>query len=520
MKPLGQERPVLLLPLQPDSPVEAKVSLQPQTQGYRETQQPDTITLDRTPSPGDPQDSQTLSGAPTPPMPSPDPVVVHNQAPPSPGGIKPRRLPLLPPKASDKPHVEVEVVKDEKERCLDSSRVPPLPPKASDKPRLEVEVVKEERERCPEGTQAEDRRKENNIHNGAPEPQRDVSDWPPPYVPPALDAPTMQNVEDLPDLPPPPFCYADQNGQILDSEPPCLGNGTDSELQPHSVPQCSAPSLGGECLPQERLPPKKRPQPATSLHLIQKETPSSRPPLPPALSSSSPRVPPPKPTKFPVSLCVPVNVGDRRPSNTSQYDNLSEGDEEDRYLERLLEVVATLPQSCRLGSTPQETPGMYGLPPQPMIDGEYDPTLYPLPPPPVFLPPSPVFLPPSPSPLPHSFCTLPSLPQEAECEGESWVEDSIIPPPPPCFADRLAAFQSSPNTHRASSSSSGYSQGHFTGAPRGHSAFPAPLLYPGSPSVLSRPSGQSAVGMPSARSSPDFYRMHPGSQQLPKSVTF
>ncbi|KAM4595952.1 uncharacterized protein ACJ7VT_022475 [Polymixia lowei] len=479
-KPLGQERPVLLLPLQPDSPVEAKVKLQPQNQPHAEAQQPDTITQDQTPSPGDPQDSQSLQGAQPPTMSSPDPVVVHTQAPALPEGPKP-------------------------------SRAPPLPPKAADKPRAEVGVVSDLKERDPGVSQAEGQ-------PGGPETQEEPVDWPPPYVPPALDVLAMQTEEeilDLPDLPPPPFCHPDQNDQTpLDYESPSLGDGTGPGRHQHSMSPCSAPSLRSECPPQMKLPPKQRPKPPTSLDLIQKEPPSSWPSLSLAHASAS-RVPPLKPSRFPVSLGVPVPVGDRRPSNTSQYDNLSETDDEDRYLERLLEVAATLPQSPGLASTPEEIPGMYGQPPQPAADKAYDPALYPI-------PPTPIFIPQCPCPLPPSLCVLPSLPREPECEGgDSWVEDSIIPPPPPCFADRLTPFQgSSPNhsdPHKATSSS--YSQ-PFSRGPRDHSAFPAPLLYTGSPPGHARSSAQSAAGVPAVRSNPDFYAMRSGGQQLPKSVTF
>ncbi|XP_029908691.1 USP6 N-terminal-like protein [Myripristis murdjan] len=480
-KPLGQERPVLLLPLQPYSPLEAKINLQPHSQTHDGTHQSDSITLDQTPSPSDTQDSRSLSGPHTS-LPSPDPVVVHTEAPPSPDG-----------------------------RC----RVPPMPPKAEDKPRSVAGVVSNVKEMFPDVSQAENRIKDA-AQPEDPETQEEPLDWPPPYEPPSADSmQPEEEIPNLPDLPPPPFCYPEQSDQ---TPPPSLGDdGSGPETQQYSLAPCSAPSLGLKCPTQVKLSPKGRPKPPSSLDLKPKEPPSSLPTLARVYNSScsSSRVPPPKPTKFPVSLSVPVPAGNRRPSNTSQYDNLSEADEDDRFLDRLLDVAATLPHSPGLGSTPEEVSDMYGSPPPPVVDRDYDPALHPLPPPPVFIPPSP-------SSLPPSLCALPSLPQEPEYEGEdSWVEDSIIPPPPPCFADRLVPFQYSPpnhsDTNRATSSS--YSQ-PFSRGPRDHSAFPAPLLYTGSPPGHSTPSGQSAVGVPVVRSSPDFYRMHPGGQQLPKSVTF
>ncbi|XP_068578594.1 USP6 N-terminal-like protein [Cebidichthys violaceus] len=461
-KPLGQERPVLLLPLQPDSPLEVKVNLKPPSQPNTEAQQADSITLHQTPSPTEPQDSKTPS------LPSPDPVVVHTQGTPSP---------------------------------LRPCRAPPLPPKA-DKPCAEVGLDKDIKESLPEVCQTEDVGKQEG-QPGDPETQEEPMDWPPPYEPPALEALAVQTEEelDLPLLPPPPFFDTEQNDQRrLDSGSPCLGTGTGSEAQ-----RCSpSPRSASPLVTQMKPSLKPYPKPPTSLHLAQKETPPSKPPSHRAFttSSSSPRPLPPKPTKFPVSLYVPVPTGDRRPSNTSQYDNLSEADEDDRFLERVL------------GSTPEEMPSMHSNAPRP-TGRDYDAALHPLPPPPVFIPPSP-------SPIPPSLCGLPSLPQEPEYEGEeSWVVDSIIPPPPANFADRLTPFQcgaaSCSDTHRATSP--GYSK-PFSRGPRDRSAFPAPLLYTGSPPGHSRPSGQSAVGVPLVRSSPDFCRMPPGGQQLPKSVTF
>ncbi|KAM9377884.1 uncharacterized protein KZ484_010174 isoform 2-T2 [Pholidichthys leucotaenia] len=426
-KPLGQEKPVILLPLQPSS----LPNLQP--------------------SPAEPLDSENPSRANTPSLPPPDPVVIHTQGTPS----TPRPC-----------------------------RAPPLPPKEG-KACGAVGPVRDVKELIPVASQVTENKK-----NLTEDTDNQSMDWPPPYEPPAQD--TIQNEEeimDLPDLPPPPFTYPEQSGtRSVNSEPPTLGDRIGPEYQHH------CPSL----------PPKLYLQPPTSLSLTQTPTPPSKPSPHCAFkaSSSSPRLPPPKPTKFPVTLYVPASAGDRRPSNTSQYDNLSEPDEEDRCLERLL------------GSTPEELLGKHSHPPH-TIHQDYDPALNPLPPPPVFIPPSP-------SPIPPSLCALPSLPQEPEYEGEdSWVEDSIIPPPPPGFADRLAPFQctsaSCSDTRRAMSP--GYSK-PFCRGPRDHSAFPAPLLYTGSPPGHSRPSGQSAVGVPLVQSSPDFCRMLPGSQQLPKSVTF
>ncbi|XP_062245979.1 USP6 N-terminal-like protein [Platichthys flesus] len=456
-KPLGQERPVLLLPLQPDSPPEIKQDLQPHSLPDTESQQSDSNTQHNA-CPAEAPGSRSLSGTNTPSLPSPDPVVVQTQRTPSP--IRPCRAPPLPPK-TNKPCPAVGLDRDVKETLQESSQT--------------------EDGGEPESTPGDLETKEEPV------------EWPPPYIPPPLDPPTMEaeeEITDFPDLPPPPLSFAEQiDARRLDCESPRPGSRTRPETH------CRAPS------PRPDSPLVTQKPPVVPDVTQRKPLPPPKPFLPCSLTSS-PRLPPPKPTKFPVSLYVPVPEGSRRPSNTSQYDNLSEVDEDDRSVERLL------------GSTPEENPSMHSNPPH-TINRDYDPARNPLPPPPIFIPPSP-------SPTPPSLCTLPSLPQEPEFEGEdSWVEDSILPPPPPSFADRLTPLPCSvancSDPHRAPSPS--YSK-PFSRGPRDHSAFPAPLLYTRSPPGNSRSSGQSAVGVPLVRSSPDFCRMPPGGQPLPKSVTF
>nr|XP_057931908.1 USP6 N-terminal-like protein isoform X1 [Doryrhamphus excisus] len=378
MKALGQERPIHLLPRQPESPLEVKGDVSVSTPQQR-----------------------ILSRSNTPSLPSPDPAAVRTQATPS---------PIMP--------------------C----RAPPLPPKAA-KPCAECD---------PEGEQG-----------GNPE---EPMEWPPPYEAPDLDDVTMhtQEVLDLPDLPPPPLVYLAE----------------DARQDRITVQRPSPPPSAAEMKPSPKL-------------------------FPPRAFTASASAPP-KPTKFPVSLFVPASAADRRPSNTSQYDNLSEADDYDRSPERLL------------GSTPEEAPRMHRSPP-PVFNRDYDPAVHPLPPPPVFIPPSP-------SSLSPSRCALPSLPQEAEYEGEdSWVDDSIIPPPPPSFADRLSPMQRHADTHGPASPAA-YAK-PFSRGPRDHSAFPAPLLYTRSMAGQSRPP-QLGGGVPAVRSSLDFCRRPPGGQRLPKSVTF
>lgn len=422
------------------------------------TEAQDTTSTTQTPSPAEAQDSRTPVAS------LPDPAVQSEGTAP---GIKPCRTPPLPPTAK-KPTAEVRLERDEEE----------------------VLTAQQTEEQAKPETQA-----------GSQDTEIKPSDWPPPYEPSASDVLNLQSedeIVDLPDLPPPPFFYPNDNDpSALDRDSSCRATVTEAG-------RSSSPRAPSSLLLQNNPSPKPSLRPPTSLDLPQKKPPPTKRSPPCAFtthSSCSPRLPPHNPTKFPVSLYVPAATGDRRPSNTSQYDNLSEADEDDRYPERTLV------------STPEEIPSTHGDA-QHTVGRAYDPVLYPIPPPPVFIPPSH-------SPIPPSVCAFPSLPQEPEYEGDdSWVKNTIIPPPPPTFADRLSPFQgkagSCSDTHRATSP--GYSK-PFTRGPRDHSAFPAPLLYTGSPPLLSRPSGQSPGGVPLVQSSPDFCRVAQGGQ-LPKSVTF
>lgn len=415
-KPLGQERPV------PnhhhDSPLDVKIDLQEHSQPSIQAQETNGISLHPTTSPVEAEDCRSA----TPSLPSSDPVEVHSP-------IKPCRPPPTPPK----PH----------KHLVNAAVV-----KSSHRPDDQVQV---------------------SSQPGLEEVQEEQVEWPPPYESPHLDLLQAQaDIIDLPELPPPPFCYTEER--------------TRQEPEPQKPASSSSPD--------RQVKPKIGPKPITSLDILQKK-PSPTRIFTTSSSSSSPRLPTLKPTKFPVSLYVPAHAGDRRPSNTSQYDNLSEGDDDERCIDRLL------------ATTPEE------LPKTPQFK-DYDPVEYPLPPPPMFIPPS---------PSPTSFR---SLSQEPLYErDEHWAEDSvIIASPPSTFADKLAPFQcgghSCSDIHRAASPN--YSKA-FTRSPRDHSAFPAPLLYTGSPRGP-RATGQSSVGVPLVRSSPDFCRMPPVGQQLSKSVTF
>lgn len=196
-----------------------------------------------------------------------------------------------------------------------------------------------------------------------------VSDeWPPPYQPPMTDSSSVNSLN-LPDLPPPPLPCAEEALEFL----------------PHD-------EVVSFCLPP---PPIAQP-----LNLIL-EDPSASP-----SSYRSQR----QLSKFPVNLYVPPPSGDRRPSNTSHYDNI--WDDADNSVERILETVTPLPQD--LGFKNPTLP----RPPE-------DAMSLPLPPPSMF------FYTPDSSPIqPPTPCIE---------DSNSWITPDcvgVVPQPPASFADK------------------------------------------------------------------------------------
>ncbi|XP_076861816.1 USP6 N-terminal-like protein isoform X2 [Brachyhypopomus gauderio] len=197
-------------------------------------------------------------------------------------------------------------------------------------------------------------------------------EWPPPYQPSEMDVASVHSLN-FPDLPPPPL--------------PCLD-----------------PELGVELLPLGDPPP---PAP-TSLDFPQDASHS------PSTYRAQRQL-----SKFPVGLYVPPPTSDRRPSNTSHYDNLSE--EEEQSAEKVPETTPPLLPS------PDSGREISCLPPLPE-DGE--PRHWPPPPSFFYIPDS--ALPPKPRPA-----LVPALPRELDYQGpDSWVTpECIFPQPPPDFAD-------------------------------------------------------------------------------------
>lgn len=276
--------------------------------------------------------------------------------------------------------------------------------------------------------------------------QGDAGDWPPPYQPSETDVASVHSLN-FPELPPPPL-----------------------------------PEPGVELLPlgEAALPPP----PAASLTN----------PLDPCSSPSSYRAQR-QLSKFPVNLYVPPPTSDRRPSNTSHYDNLSE---EEESVERLLEIAATLPPSPETGR------GISSLPTLPEDSATHH---WPQPPGFFYIPDS---VPPPPPQPPH-LNALPPLPQELDYQGpDSWVTaDCILPKPPPDFADTPSPVPSPMISFRSHQANQNQKDTYRN------------QLRP--PKVPVKPPPPPAA--PSPRPPPvwpdsSLNRMHVPNRQLPKPVTF
>lgn len=274
--------------------------------------------------------------------------------------------------------------------------------------------------------------------------QGDANDWPPPYQPSETDVSSVRSLS-FPELPPPPL-----------PEP-------DVELLP---------------LVETALPPP----PA--------QTPQERAHGDPSASPSSYRTQR-QICKFPVNLYVPPSTSDRRPSNTSHYDNLSE---EDDSVEKLLEIAATLPPSPETGRE------ISSLPPL-LEDGAAH--LWPHPPSFFYIPDS------APPSLPQPCLpAMAPLPQELDYRGpDSWVtSDCIFPQPPPAFADT-----SSPASSPLPSLRSGQASRNQSDTYRNQLR---PPKLPVKPAKIAQ-----SPKLPPVRPEPGFNRMHVPNRQLPKPVT-
>ncbi|XP_035250911.1 USP6 N-terminal-like protein [Anguilla anguilla] len=262
-------------------------------------------------------------------------------------------------------------------------------------------------------------------------PLEDSDEWPPPYEPPETsDAgdPTAAEL-DLPELDPPPLLS--------------------EEVYPPTPP-------GGDT-PFSQRPPK----------------PSASVPVP---SSASHPCLPPKPLAL-------SQAADRRPSNISQYDNLSLG-QENHCLDQLLPTATAIPEPSTNGNS------LTPVRPSPL----------------------PPCLKPKPTPPPPPHRQLPQVPQR---DGPDVLQS------PPHFSNRLVTFQSPSLPHKPPREEAADLRPLVEVEREGgsHQASPKRALMPPTLPFAPKPTGQTTA-VPAVRSDPDFYRTHLSNQQLPKSVTF
>ncbi|KAG9352446.1 hypothetical protein JZ751_020860 [Albula glossodonta] len=356
-KPLGLERPALLMLVKPHGADSTTHVTKPPTQ------EQEVIELDESPAPVVPQDLSTLNGGGVPPAPSPDLVLVHSQDPQTP--------------------------EEEKSAILIPSREP------------------------------EDPSTDPLDHEGV--------------------APALQGVGGI-------ELQGDDGGvprSLLEpAETTCLAPPlpTDESAETGPLPLDSAP-----------IPPE----------------------MPHPSDSSSPQVP----NKFPMTLPVPPPAtGQRRPSNTSHYDNLSEGETEEAMPE-------TAPPTMSSKNLSPDTPAP--KPPKPRPSS-------PLPVPEASLKPKPDPI--SPRPCPS---LLAPLEQKSELDSTNGRNAEEMEP------------SNEQSDETGEHSATVHSTQNFTDSGGQEDAEPQPVDTTASPPLAY-----------AVQSQPDFHLALSPSQHLPKSITF
>ncbi|MGH0140123.1 UNVERIFIED_CONTAM: hypothetical protein FKN15_008857 [Acipenser sinensis] len=190
------------------------------------------------------------------------------------------------------------------------------------------------------------------------EQQQELNDWPPPYVPVETDS----------------TC---STAQVVENEELFVQQPEDFDLLPPPPESYLCDDCCTALLPQDDISfSEDLPLPSDPVPLLIKEDLS----FPLSI-----------PEDNMVTLGVPEHLGERRPSSTSHYDNLSEGEFEDQYLVKLLELTGTGSQSeiaaqsselSNLPKPPDDSSSMLAL----LEKEDFALFLPPLPPPPPPLP--------------------------------------------------------------------------------------------------------------------------------------
>ncbi|XP_015193799.2 USP6 N-terminal-like protein isoform X1 [Lepisosteus oculatus] len=511
--PLGQELPVLLVPVKPCQAANDKSKTVPGTVDLRTDREQETVLPDKSPSPLHERDPKTPNGENVT-LPSPSPVMVHSHEVKTPVRSWPHTPEDRGPSGIQIPVNTIPQTADRIPGGKDTSsdnRADLPGPHGGVVSRRQLEA-KGALPAAGAGGSVGDEKEEDQAADG--EPQGEPSEWPPPYEPPEtagdpVALPVQLLEEHLPLPPPPPplpqFC----------ADPPDVQPGRRS---------CATPSVEAE-VPQAEMPcPGVPPKP---------------PDLAPLLISEDPSCADVDATGFPGSLGVPGHSGERRSSNTSHYDNMEEG-AEDPYPHVLPDSAAAL--------TPPEPPeGSSSLPVPPESN---DPMMFPPPPPPVaFFPPKQAALPPSANSDSPSLAVL--GPDDPNRQGAG---DPLDLPAPP-FRERLRPFQPPQGTPPGwGDPGTGHSLGKQMGPSRpiqDNRQLPESCMEAGtlfiveegeakdfqcaSSNVLPRPTPSAITapkrsphalakrgppGVPVTHSDSDFYRTHAPGHQVPKSVTF
>ncbi|RXM35613.1 hypothetical protein EOD39_3994 [Acipenser ruthenus] len=350
------------------------------------------------------------------------------------------------------------------------------------------------------------------------EQQQELNDWPPPYVPVETDS----------------TC---STAQVVENEELFVPQPEDFDLPPPPPELYLCDDCCTAVLPQDDISfSEDLPLPSDPVPLLIKEDLS---------------FPPPIPEDNMVTLGVPEHLGERRPSNTSHYDNLSEGEFEDQYLVKLLELTGTESQGeiaaqisevSNLPKPPDDNSSM------PALLEKEDFALF-LPPPPPPPPPLP-FYPPKQTSAASSrqppFLQIYEPTQDLGYTGQEYSR--TVTNQSPVQEEALSQFQivgSTTPIHMAYTRGRNHlnqkqialpiqdeliescneaaklfivEEGEPTHCPRDISTVlvrrkPSPIL-------TSLPPAVKAKSVPTAHSDTEFYRAHSSNPQVSKSVTF
>ncbi|KAK1159891.1 USP6 N-terminal-like protein [Acipenser oxyrinchus oxyrinchus] len=533
-KPLGQEIPVTLIPMKPHHAANGKNKMaRPESVKLKIEGDQEMILSDHSPLSLNENNSNTVNGENLP-IPSPEPVLVHahklhNDS--SPGG-QPFTLAGSQVNASE---TSRPLILENPSTFSARENIASTGPGISN---FNKDIISEKKEGTPLLENLAGPAMEGGFHTAQgcfpaieektkagesqvaihTEQQQELNDWPPPYVPVETDS----------------TC---STAQVVENEELFVQQPEDFDLPPPPPESYLCDDCCTTLLPQDDISfSEDLPLPSDPVPLLIKEDLS---------------FPPPIPEDNMVTLGVPEHLGERRPSNTSHYDNLSEGEFEDQYLVKLHELTGTGSQSeaaqssevSNLPKPPDDSSSMPAL----LEKEDFALFLPPLPPPPPPLP----FYPPKQTSAASSrqppFLQIYDPNQAMGYTGQEYSR--TVTNQSPVQEDALSPFQivrSTPPIHMA------YARGRRNHLNQKQIALPIqdeliescneaaklfiaeegePTHCPRdvstvlvrrkpSPILTSLPPAVKAKSVPTAHSDTEFYRAHSSNPQLSKSVTF